>query len=224
MPSPRAIVLDLDGTLVDSVPDLAYSVDRALDQLGLPERGEEQVRMWVGNGAERLVKRALTGTMDGEPDVSLFERAFPLFMDIYGKNTSDRSRLYPGVRDGLARLTGDGYRLACVTNKPARFTEPLLDALGIATEFELIVCGDTLPRKKPDPMPLIYAAQQLGVSAGQALMVGDSVSDVQAARAAGWYVICVSYGYNHGRDIREAGPDAVVDSLAQLPTLLAEAA
>lgn len=221
---PKMILLDLDGTLVDSVPDLAYSVDVMLERLGLPKRGEAQVRRWVGNGVERLVGRALTGTMDGAPDPALFERALPLFMEIYAANTSARSVLYPGVREGLDYLRAAGYRLGCVTNKPGRFTEPLLRALGIRDYFELVVSGDTLSRKKPDPEPLLHAARHFGVRPDEALMVGDSVSDVKAARAAGFRVVCVSYGYNHGMDIRAAQPDAVIDSLVQLRELLERAA
>ena len=222
--NPKLIVIDLDGTLVDSAPDLAFSIDRMLESLGLPARGEDRVRLWVGNGAERLVQRALTGSMDGLPDAALFERAFPIFMEVYARNTSGRSRLYPGVLEGLGQLVAAGYHLACVTNKPERFTRPLLEALGLVSYFGVVVAGDTLPRKKPDPLPLQHAAGHFGASAPQSLMVGDSVSDVRAARAAGWDVVCVSYGYNHGTDIRAAGPDAVIDTLTQLPGLLAEAA
>lgn len=222
--APKMILLDLDGTLVDSVPDLAYSVDAMLERLGLPKRGEAQVRHWVGNGVERLVRRALTGTMDGEPDPALYERALPLFMEIYAANTSARSVLYPGVREGLDYLRAAGYRLGCVTNKAGRFTEPVLRELGIRDYFELVVSGDTLSRKKPDPEPLLHAARYFEVGPGEALMVGDSVSDVKAARAAGFRVVCVSYGYNHGMDIRAAQPDAVIDSLVQLRELLERAA
>jgi len=222
--APKMILLDLDGTLVDSVPDLAYSVDAMLERLGLPKRGEAQVRHWVGNGVERLVRRALTGTMDGEPDAALYERALPLFMEIYAANTSARSVLYPGVREGLDYLRAAGYRLGCVTNKAGRFTEPVLRELRIRDYFALVVSGDTLSRKKPDPEPLLHAARYFEVGPGEALMVGDSVSDVKAARAAGFRVVCVSYGYNHGMDIRAARPDAVIDSLVQLRGLLEQAA
>lgn len=222
--APKMILLDLDGTLVDSAPDLAYSVDAMLERLGLPKRGEAQVRHWVGNGVERLVRRALTGTMDGEPDAALYERALPLFMEIYAANTSARSVLYPGVREGLDYLRAAGYRLGCVTNKAGRFTEPVLRELRIRDYFELVVSGDTLSRKKPDPEPLLHAARYFEVGPGEALMVGDSVSDVKAARAAGFRVVCVSYGYNHGMDIRAARPDAVIDSLVQLRGLLEQAA
>ena len=212
----KLILIDLDGTLVDSVPDLAFCVDAMLARLGRPPRGEARVRDWVGNGVERLVRRALIGQLDGEPDEAEFARAYPLFLELYRDHTSQRSALYPGVREGLDCLKARGYALGCITNKAAEFTEPLLRDLGLRSDFRLLISGDTLPRKKPDPLPLRHAAAHFGVTPAESLMVGDSVSDVKAARAAGFRVFCVSYGYNHGRDIREAHPDAVLDSLAEL--------
>ena len=217
---PKMILIDVDGTLVDSVPDLAYCVDEMMRQLGRPGHGEEKVRNWVGNGVERLVRRALVGQLDGEPDGEDFARAYPLFLDLYAENTSRRSCLYPGVREGLDYMKGQGYRLGCVTNKAAQFTIPLLKDLGIHDEFGIVVCGDTLPVKKPDPLPLLHAAGQLGVDAADSLMLGDSKSDVAAARAAGFQIVCMSYGYNHGEDIRNYSPDAVIDSMAELSTLI----
>lgn len=214
------LLVDVDGTLVDSVPDLAYCVDQMMATLGLPARGEARVRNWVGNGAERLVRRALTGTLDGEPDQALYEKAYPVFLELYRDNTSQRSVPYPGVREALDYLKGAGYKLGSVTNKPAQFTEPLLRDLGLRDAFSLVVSGDTLPQKKPDPAPLLHAAREFGVAPEDALMVGDSVSDVKAARAAGFQIVCVSYGYNHGMDIRDAAPDAVIDSMVELRGLL----
>jgi phosphoglycolate phosphatase len=218
------ILIDLDGTLVDSVPDLAFCVDVMMERLGRPPWGEAAVRNWVGNGVERLVRRALTGELDGEPSDAEFERAYPIFLDLYRENTSERSVLYPGVREGLAWLRGAGYPLGCVTNKAAQFTEPLLQDLGVWDYFGLVISGDTLPRKKPDPMPLLHAAERFGTAPADALMIGDSVSDVKAARAAGFGIVCMSYGYNHGQDIRTAEPDAVIDSLVELEGLLAQPA
>ena len=220
MKKPTLILIDLDGTLVDSVPDLAHSVDRMMEQIGQQPRGEAQVRNWVGNGVEKLVKRALVGQLDGEPDPAEFERAYPIFLELYQQCNGEKSRLYPGVKEGLAYLASAGYTLGCVTNKAARFTEPLLEALGIHDSFSIIVSGDTLPRKKPDPMPLLHAADFFKLSPADALMLGDSVSDVKAARAAGFQVICVNYGYNHGVDIHLAEPDAVIDSFLDLAAML----
>lgn len=217
------VLIDVDGTLVDSVPDLAFCVDAMMRELGMPERGETRVREWVGNGVERLVRRALIDRLDGEPDEVLFERAYPLFLDLYADNTSKRSLLYPGVKEGLTYLQSQGYALGCVTNKAAQFTEPLLRDLGIAPFFSIIISGDTLPKKKPDPLPLLHAAEFFGVSPQESLMIGDSVSDVHAARAAGFQIVCMSYGYNHGVDIREANPDVVIDSMAELEGLMGNA-
>jgi len=221
---PEMVLIDVDGTLVDSVPDLHYCVDEMMKALDMPLRGEAKVRTWVGNGVERLVRRALTDSLDGEPDDALFEKAYPIFLELYAENTSKRSRLYPGVLEGLDYLQSCGFKLGCVTNKVAQFTLPLLKDLGIYDRFGIIVSGDTLAEKKPHPMPLLHAAEFFGVKPENAMMLGDSVSDVKAARAAGFQIICMSYGYNHGVDIREAEPDAVIDSMAELQALLNNAA
>lgn len=220
---PGMVLIDLDGTLVDSVPDLAYCVDELMARLGRPPHGEAAVRNWVGNGVERLVRRALTGTLDGEPSDADYARAYPIFLELYAANTSKRSVLYPGVREGLDYLLTNRYPLGCVTNKAAQFTLPLLKDLGVLDAFTLVVSGDTLPEKKPHPAPLLHAAAHFGVEPARALMIGDSVSDVKAARAAGFTIVCMSYGYNHGEDIRTARPDAVIDSMAELKGLIAPA-
>lgn len=221
---PEMVVLDLDGTLVDSVPDLAYSLDSMLHKLGMPDAGEMKTREWVGNGLERLVKRALTDDLDKEPDATLFEKAFPLFISEYKQNACKRSRLYEGVKEGLDYLLRHDFKLACVTNKQSQFTNIVLETLGIQNAFGIVISGDTLEKKKPDPLPLLHAAKHFAVSPSKALMVGDSSNDVQAARAAEFQVLCVSYGYNHGQDIRLANPDLVIDSLAEFPNILQVAA
>ena len=220
---PALALIDLYGTLVDSVPDLAWCTDQTMLALGLPERGEINVRKWVGNGLERLIKRALTNQPDGEPTEALYARAVPIFMALYAEYPCQHTDLYPSVKQGLQWLKQQGIRLACVTNKDEQFTLPILNNLGIRDYFELIVSGDTLPQKKPDPEPLLYAASYFNIEPSQALMIGDSVNDVQASRAAGFQIVCVSYGYNHGNDIRSADPDAVIDSFAELNTLFLEA-
>jgi len=217
---PEMILIDVDGTLVDSVPDLAFCVDEMMKAIGREPWGEARVRDWVGNGVERLVRRALTGSLDGEPEDEEFARAYPVFLDLYAENTSKRSCLYPGVREGLDYLEAQGYRLGCVTNKAAQFTLPLLKDLGVYDDFDIVVSGDTLPVKKPDPGPLLHAAQHFGVAPERSLMIGDSVSDVKAARAAGFQIVCMSYGYNHGEDIRDYGPDRVIDSMVELRSFL----
>jgi len=221
---PEMILIDVDGTLVDSVPDLAYCVDEMMQQLAREPRGETRVRDWVGNGVERLVRRALIGQLDGEPDEADFERAYPVFLDLYAENTSKRSLLYPGVVEGLDYLKAAGYALGCVTNKAEQFTVPLLKDLGVYDYFGIVISGDTLEHKKPHPAPLLHAAEFFKVSPAHSLMVGDSISDVKAARAAGFQIACLPYGYNHGVDIRVAEPDVVIETLAHLKTELEQAA
>jgi len=217
---PQMILIDVDGTLVDSVPDLAFCVDEMMKVLGQPAHGVDKVRNWVGNGVERLVKRALLGQLDGEPDESAFQEALPIFLELYSHNVSDRSELFPGVREALDYFKQQNYKLGCVTNKASQFTIPLLNDLGVHDDFEFVVCGDTLPQKKPDPAPLLHAANHFNVAPDNALMIGDSISDVKAARAAGFQIVCMSYGYNHGEDIRNYDPDLVVDSMAELIGIL----
>lgn len=219
--SPSMVLIDVDGTLVDSVPDLAYCVDEMLKKMGMQPHGEAAVRNWVGNGVVRLVERALTNDLDGYPEQAQLDQAMPLFNSLYSVHHSDRSSLYPGVAEGLAFLQKNkSISIGCVTNKAEAFTIPILKSLGIHDEFEIIVCGDTLEKKKPDPMPLLYAAKHLDVLPENSLMLGDSKSDVQAARAAGFDIICMSYGYNHGEDIHLYEPDAVIDSMTELLDLI----
>jgi phosphoglycolate phosphatase len=221
---PEMVLIDVDGTLVDSVPDLAFCVDEMMKRLGREPRGEASVRNWVGNGVERLVRRALTGQLEGEPDEADFQKAYPVFLELYADNTSKRSHLYPGVRDGLDYLKAAGYQLGCVTNKAEQFTVPLLKDLGVYDDFAIVVSGDTLEHKKPHPAPLLHAAEFFKVEPAQALMVGDSISDVKAARAAGFMIACVPYGYNHGEDVRVAEPDLMIETLASLRSELEQAA
>jgi phosphoglycolate phosphatase len=206
---------DLDGTLIDSVPDLAYCGDEMMKALGLPPRGEAASRHWVGNGVERFCERTLINSVDGHADTELLTKALPIFKEWYLHNNSQRSCVYEGVTEGLTWLLDQGYRLACVTNKAEAFTMPLLRDKGLLNYFEFVVSGDTCAEKKPSPMPLLYAAEKMGVSPENALMIGDSISDVKAARAANFHIICMSYGYNHGKDIREANPDVVIDSMVE---------
>jgi len=217
--TPKLVLIDLDGTLVDSLPDIAFCVDRMLTELDLPPAGQARVREWVGNGTDTLVRRALAGNLDGEVDEGLFARALPEFTTLYAQHTSERSRVYDGVPAGLAYLRATGAALACVTNKASAFTHKLLAEMGLDKHFSLVISGDTLARKKPDPLPLLHASRHFAVPPEYGLLIGDSANDVKAARAAGFGVVCVSYGYNHGDDIRASMPDAVIDSLAELPTL-----
>ncbi|MCL4108380.1 UNVERIFIED_CONTAM: hypothetical protein GTU68_065408 [Idotea baltica] len=217
-------MIDLDGTLVDSIPDISWCVDETMKQIGLPARGEAAARTWVGNGVIRIVQRAIANDLNGPHDEVLFAQAMPIFRELYAKNTSKRSVLYPGVIEGLEHLrslhTQRGLKIACVTNKDERFTHPILNDLGLRDYFDVVICGDTLAKKKPDSLPLLHGAKELGCDPKESLMIGDSTSDVKAARAAGFNVICMSYGYNHGEDIIESSPDSVIDSMTELKTMI----
>lgn len=212
----KMVMIDLDGTLIHTAPDLADCANRMLADLGRTAYPIATVMTWIGNGVPRLVKRALTGQMMAEPDAVLFEKALKLFQLHYAAHVSDRSRPFPGVVEGLQQLKNAGYRLACITNKAEAFTLPLLRNLDLYKYFELILSGDSLPKQKPDPLPLLHACQHFGITPEHGVLIGDSSNDVEAARAAGMPVLCVPYGYNHGHDIRESHPDAVVDSLAEV--------
>lgn len=213
-------LIDLDGTLVDSVPDLAWCVDETMKALDMPIRGESKVRNWVGNGVPRLIQRALIDQLDGEADADLYAKAEPIFMALYADNASKRSQLYPAVIEGLTWLQQQGIRLGCVTNKDEQFTLTILNDLGLRDFFEIVISGDTLPLKKPDPAPLLHGAKFFDIKPENAMMIGDSVSDVKAARAAGFSILCMSYGYNHGVDIHTANPDRVIDSFAELADVI----
>lgn len=220
---PELVVFDLDGTLVDSAPDIAYSVDVALGQLGLPPAGEKQVRGWIGNGPAVLMKRALTGELWPEGDPPGFAEAFPVFMATYEANMCDHSRLFPGVVEGLSALKAEGYRLACNTNKNSIFTLPLLKQLGIAEYFDFVACGDQFKKLKPDPESLLATAGYFGVEPARCVMIGDSANDVQAARNAGFMVVCVPYGYHGGKGVQVLEPDAIVESFVELAGLFGAA-
>lgn len=213
---PKLIMIDVDGTLVDSVPDLAFCVDQMMIELGLQLCGEERVRNWVGNGIPKLIERALIDKLDKESISKVYEVAYPIFLKLYSDNSAIRSRLYDGVKEGLDYLKSKGYLLGCVTNKAEQFTNPLLKKMGIYNDFRLIISGDTLDKKKPDPLPLLHGANFFNMQPNECLMLGDSVSDVRAARAAGFDIICMAYGYNHGNNIEDENPDLVIDSMDQL--------
>lgn len=217
----KAVLFDLDGTLVNTGPDLAHAVNLMLRDLDMPGYPENRVLTWIGNGAPRLIKRALTNSTEGEPDPDLYERAHALFHEHYLRGVSAHSEPYPDVIEALTDLKARGFGLACVTNKPAIFTHPLLEELELNGFFDYVVSGDSLPKKKPDPMQLHYVCQQLSIPEREAVLVGDSVNDIRAAKAAGMPVVCVSYGYNQGVDLTKSGPDAIIDSFRELSELVA---
>jgi len=209
----KAVVIDLDGTLLDTAPDLADAAIAMAAELGLPPIDLATVKTYIGNGVSRLVKRVLTRDMNAEPDAELFGRALPSYEKHYAAHVSRKSQVFPGVREGIEALKQAGLHVACITNKAEKFTLPLLKDTGLFDYFELILSGDTLPKKKPDPMPLLHACKHFGIEPKDLLLIGDSLNDAQAARAAACPVFVVPYGYNRGRDVRELDVDAIVPTL-----------
>lgn len=213
---PRLVMFDLDGTLMDSVPDLAAAVDKMLLQLGREPAGVQQVRNWVGNGSPVLVRRALAGQLehDGVPG-DLAAEALALFMQAYAGG-HELTTVYPGVRECLGWLREHDVPMAIITNKPAQFIEPLLAEKGLVGYFQWLVGGDTLPQQKPDPAALFWVMGKAGAAPVESLFVGDSRNDVRAAKAAGVPCVALSYGYNHGEPIANEQPAMVLDDLREL--------
>ena len=209
----KVIMIDLDGTLLNTADDLALSANLMLKDLELPEQSTATICSYIGKGIQKLVKRTLTGQLDDEPDAALFEKALPIYEKHYANNLSVNTCPYPGVLEGIKALQQAGFKLACITNKAEAFTLPLLRATGLYDQFEIVLSGDSLPRKKPDPMPLTHICQHFDAQPHEALLIGDSLNDAIAARAAGCHVFIVPYGYNEGRDVYELDCDAIVESL-----------
>ncbi len=220
----KAVLFDLDGTLIDSAPDLALAINHMLTSIGREEISPTIIRSWVGNGASILVQRGLSGEteIDKNLDPELLEKSLAIFLDFYAKNLCVDTVTYPHVRASLKILKAKGYQLAIVTNKPYDFIQPILDGLDLNGLFELLVGGDTLEKRKPDPLPLHYACEKLGVTVAQCVMVGDSKNDVLAANAANMQSIGLSYGYNYGEDINEHNPDVSFDDFADIIATLSD--
>ncbi|MCP8940913.1 phosphoglycolate phosphatase [Alsobacter sp. SYSU M60028] len=216
----RAVVFDLDGTLVDSARDLLEAANATLGERGLRKLSLDEARGMIGDGVARLVERALAATGGDAADLP---RAVERFMAIYTRDAVRFTRPYPGVTETLRELAGRGLRLAVVTNKPRAVTLHILESLGLAPLFEAVVGGDSAPRRKPHPDPLLAALAAMGVAPGDALMVGDNFHDVEAAHAAGLAAVVVTYGYSH-RPHGELGADALIDAMLELPGLLLPAA
>ena len=216
-------MIDLDGTLADTIPDLAEAANMMLRELDRPVLERELIRTFVGKGIPKLVERALAGNLEGSAPAGLLARALPIYERCYAEVNGKYTVIYPGVSEGLRALRAMQLPLACVTNKAERFTLALLEHLQLARCFEQVIAGDTLPQKKPDPQPLLHACRGFGIAPGDMLMIGDSVNDVEAARAAGCPVFCVSYGYNEGRDVRELDVDAIVATLIEATRLIQKA-
>ena len=218
----KLLIFDLDGTLIDSVPDLANSINHMLISIGRTSFKEADIRLWVGNGAQTLVKRALSGgsKIDDTLDAELFKSALETFLEHYADNVAVKTHPYAEVPQTLKELKDAGYTLVIVTNKPYDFVQPILQSLNLAQYFEDYLGGDSLATKKPDPLPLIHICEKFNVPTDKALMIGDSKNDILAANAANIESIAVTYGYNYGEDISSYNPDIVVDSFAEIPKYL----
>lgn len=220
----QLVAIDLDGTLIDSVGELHQGVNRMLEELSMPGVSEASVRAWVGNGMDRLVHRALTGQMQLDAEPQLHARAMFAFRNAYAAILGSAARLYPGVEDGLRWLHEQQLPLVVVTNKDAHFARCLLQRLNVDHYFSHLIGGDDVRARKPDPEGLLRAAELCSAQAANSLLIGDSVSDFRAARAAGFDCVGMSYGYNHGQAVvslpADEAPDAVLDSFLGLPALL----
>lgn len=218
------VLFDLDGTLIDTAPEIADAVNSALQRHGLPQVGLEQVREWIGHGARNLVDSAVAHHTGAEPDDAQADAVWKDFELDYLEACGTSSRPYPGVREALDRLHDQGRLLAVLTNKEAAFTHKLLVRHELSPYFDLIVAGDTLPVRKPDPQVVLHVLHTMDAEQEDALLVGDSAVDVQLARNAGVAVWCVDYGYHHGELQGEHAPDRLIESIeevAELPQRIA---
>jgi len=214
-PQPRydAYLFDLDGTLIDTAPDINAALNFCLGNAGLPPVDETHTRHWIGHGAKVVVSQALQHHHVAETDI---DPLLAQFLEYYSDHLAVHSRIYPQVQDTLAVLRTRGAKLAVVTNKLSRFSIPLLQQIGLLDAFDLVVCGDTAAAPKPDPAPVRYCLDTFRVDADRTLFVGDSAADVDAATAAGVPVVCVRDGYNHGVDVTTLGADGIIDSFSEL--------
>lgn len=214
-----AIVIDLDGTMLHTAPELAESANRMLREMGCLPVSQDLLMSYIGNGVGWLVKRALTGDMYAEPEAALYKQAAPLF-DKHYNDLLLQSKTFDGVFEGLDAMKAAGFRLGCITNKAERFTLPLLKHIGLDKYFDIVLAGDTLSEKKPHPMPLLHAAKFFNTPIEKLLLIGDSLNDTTAARNAGCPVFCVPYGYNHGEPVDGLDLDAVITNLPATLSLI----
>jgi len=221
LPTLRVTLIDLDGTLLDTAPDLAFAANRARAAFGLPELPVTRVAQFVGKGTDMLVQRSLTDTLDGRLDAADFVRAKAVFEEHYRVVNGTLSRVFPGVPEALALLRAAGLSLACVTNKPREFTVPLLERSGLMARLDVAVCGDEVARRKPYPDLVEEACRRLRAAPADAILIGDSANDAQAAHAAGSRSVLVETGYNEGESVHDLAHSDGVDGV--FPTLLAAA-
>ncbi|HWJ96490.1 MAG TPA: phosphoglycolate phosphatase [Telluria sp.] len=218
----RAAIIDLDGTMLDTVPDFELALNGMRAELGLSPITQDQIKDMVGKGSEKLIRDVLALDFDAARVEQLFDGAMASYQRHYLAINGERSTLYPQVIEGLNALRALGLRIACVTNKPIAFTTPLLARKGLAPYFELVYGGDSLPKKKPDPLPLLQVCRDFGLAPEQVVAIGDSSNDAEAARAAGCFVLTVPYGYNHGRPVHEIKSDGIVGTLLDAAKLIAD--
>jgi phosphoglycolate phosphatase len=215
----KAVMIDLDGTLVHTAPEIAQAANHMLVAMGKSELTAEQVQGFIGEGAQVLIKRCLNHTCKVEPTSELLEKAQPLFFEAYAKVVAE-SQPYPSAIEALIAIKAAGFKLACITNKPATFTLPLLEQSKLLPYFDLVVSGDTLQKKKPDPDQILYICEQFGIPVNESLLIGDSKTDVEAARNAGCYVFTVPYGYNQGYSMEIGAVDALIDHIGDAVELI----
>jgi len=212
----RAVIVDLDGTLIDTLDDFVVALNRVLSELALAPVDRGFLERTIGKGSEHLVRSTL---LQVGADAALYPQAWALYQRHYLAVNGEHASVYPGVVEGLTALKARGLMLACLTNKPTAFALPLLRQKGLDGFFSVVFGGDAFERKKPDPLPLIKTCDALGTAPAQTLMVGDSSNDARAARAAGCPVVLVSYGYNHGKPVEAVDADGVIDRLDRLDVL-----
>jgi phosphoglycolate phosphatase len=215
------VLFDLDGTLLDTIEDLAEGANRMLAEIGRPLRSQSEIHGFVGKGIADLVRRCLTEGEGSRATLAEIDAAVAVFRRHYAEVNGRSTRIYPGVEESLAALAGQGMRLACVTNKAAAFTEPLLERMNLARWFDAVVSGDTLAVKKPDPAMIHHACALLGIPAGAALMIGDSENDALAARQAGSPVLLLTYGYSEGRPVDTIECDGLLSDIREALPLIA---
>jgi phosphoglycolate phosphatase len=220
-PALRATLVDLDGTLLDTAPDLAYAANKARAAFGLAELPTARVAQFVGKGTDMLVQRSLADDLDGRMAAADFPRAKAVFEEHYRIVNGTRSRVFERVPEALALLRAAGLLLACVTNKPREFTLPLLERSGLLAHLDAVVCGDEVPRRKPHPDLILEACARLRVTPAHALLIGDSTNDAQAAHAAGSASVLVETGYNEGESVHDLAGSAGVNGI--FPSLFAAA-